>query len=107
MRRAPWRTASVAKSDVAMLFTVHSQQTYRYSAEAIRDTVPVPNREHDPTLVEFVYCVQHAIDLWRRSYDAHAEGSVSIHKPVVLGGEVFRPVHLLERSEAFRGRPDM
>ena len=67
----------------------------------------MPNREHDATLVEFMYCVQHAIDFWRRGYDAHAEGSVSIHKPIVLGGEVFRPVHLLERSKAFQRRPDM
>jgi hypothetical protein len=67
----------------------------------------MPDGEHDPTLVEFVYRVQYASDFWRRSYYTHAEGGVSIHQPAFLDGEVLLPVYVLERGKAFRRRPDM
>jgi hypothetical protein len=64
------------------------------------------NREHDPAFVEPVYCVQHTDYFWSCSYDLHTKGSVLVHEPVLFDNEVLHPVHLFERSKAFRGRSD-
>ena len=67
----------------------------------MRFNIPMPDREHDPALVELVYGVQYTSNFWCRSYDAHAEGSVLIREPVIIESEVLRPVHFLERGETF------
>jgi hypothetical protein len=72
-----------------------------------RFDIPMPDREHDPALVEFGKRIQYTSNFWRASDDAHADGGVSIYEPVFLGGEILRPVHFLERSEAFWRRTDM
>jgi hypothetical protein len=66
----------------------------------------MPNREHDPALIELVYCVQYTYNFWGCSYDAHAEGSLLIHEPIFLDDKVLCPIYFLERGKSFRRRSD-